>query len=94
MSEKYGVSPGQSIALLKERRILTRDGKMNQDSRRKLKQGYHLHQFIEPPLQATGQDHADIIASYKNLPRKQPVQRLNEVPEIPGLEEMRGRFFV
>ncbi|MCH1998157.1 SAM-dependent methyltransferase, partial [Achromobacter xylosoxidans] len=30
--------------------ILTRDGKMNQDSRRKLKQVYHLFQFIEPLL--------------------------------------------
>jgi len=30
--------------------ILTRDGKLNQDSRRKLKQVYHLFQFIEPLL--------------------------------------------
>ena len=30
--------------------ILTRDGKLNQDSRRKLKQVYHLYQFIEPLL--------------------------------------------
>jgi hypothetical protein len=37
--------------LLKELHILTRDGKMNQDSRRKLKQVYHLYQFIEPLLQ-------------------------------------------
>jgi hypothetical protein len=42
------VRPGQSIELLKELHILTRDGKMNQDSRRKLKQVYHLVQFIEP----------------------------------------------
>ena len=28
--------PGQSIELLKELHILTRDGKLNQDSRRKL----------------------------------------------------------
>ena len=39
--------PGQSIELLKELHILTRDGKINQDSRRKLKQVYHLYQFIE-----------------------------------------------
>lgn len=39
--------PGQSIELLKELHILTRDGKLNQDSRRKLKQVYHLYQFIE-----------------------------------------------
>ena len=44
------VRPGQSIELLKELHILTRDGKLNQDSRRKLKQVYHLYHFIEPLL--------------------------------------------
>lgn len=44
------IHPGQSIELLKALHILTRDGKMNQDSRRKLKQVYHLYQFIEPLL--------------------------------------------
>ncbi|MDE2416660.1 MAG: SAM-dependent methyltransferase [Burkholderiales bacterium] len=43
--------PGQSVELLKELHILTRDGKLNQDSRRKLKQVYHLYQFIEKLLQ-------------------------------------------
>jgi Methyltransferase domain len=42
------IKPGQSIELLKALHILTVDGKMNQDSRRKLKQVYHLIQFIEP----------------------------------------------
>ena len=42
--------PGQSIELLKELHILTRDAKMNQDSRRKLKQVYHLYRFIEKLL--------------------------------------------
>lgn len=42
--------PGQSVELLKELHILTRDGQLNQDSRRKLKQVYHLYQFIEPLL--------------------------------------------
>jgi hypothetical protein len=41
---------GQSIELLKELHILTRDGNINQDSRRKLKQVYHLYNFIEPLL--------------------------------------------
>jgi len=50
MSSQYEVRPGQSVELLKELHILTRDGKMNQDSRRKLKQVYHLFQFIEPLL--------------------------------------------
>lgn len=51
------IKPGQSLELLKELHILTRDGKINQDSRRKLKQVYHLYQFIEPllkDLQASG----------------------------------------
>ena len=42
--------PGQSIALLQQLHILTRDGQLNQDSRRKLKQVYHLYQFIETLL--------------------------------------------
>jgi hypothetical protein len=45
------IKPEQSLELLKELHILTRDGKLNQDSRRKLKQVYHLYQFIEPLLQ-------------------------------------------
>ncbi len=49
--DKNDVRPGQSIELLKELHILTRDGKLNQDSRRKLKQVYHLYQFIEPLMQ-------------------------------------------
>jgi len=44
------IRPGQSIALLQELHILTREGKLNQDSRRKLKQVYHLYQFIEQLL--------------------------------------------
>jgi hypothetical protein len=45
------IRPGQSIELLKELHILTREGRLNQDSRRKLKQVYHLFQFIEKLLQ-------------------------------------------
>ncbi len=44
------VRPGQSLELLQELHILTRDGRLNQDSRRKLKQVYHLYQFIEKLL--------------------------------------------
>ncbi|MCA3238543.1 MAG: class I SAM-dependent methyltransferase [Curvibacter sp.] len=51
--------PGQSVELLKELHILTRDGKLNQDSRRKLKQVGHLYHFIETLLQGlTKQDGA------------------------------------
>ena len=45
------LKPGQSIELLKELHILTREGRLNQDSRRKLKQVYHLFQFIEKLLE-------------------------------------------
>ena len=58
------IRPGQSIELLKELHILTVEGKLNQDSRRKLKQVYHLFQFIEKlllelPAKATGATLAD-----------------------------------
>jgi hypothetical protein len=49
-SEQLDLRPGQSIDLLKELHILTREGKINQDSRRKLKQVNHLFQFIEKIL--------------------------------------------
>lgn len=60
MPEKHAIKPGQSIELLKELHILTRDGKLNQDSRRKLKQVNHLYQFIEPLLKEVQLDHAGI----------------------------------
>ena len=60
MQELHDIRPGQSIELLKELHILTRDGRMNQDSRRKLKQVNHLYQFIEPLLQEVRQTHPDI----------------------------------
>ncbi len=55
-SEIAEIRPGQSIELLKALHILTRDGRMNQDSRRKLKQVYHLVQFIEPLLHEVIED--------------------------------------
>ena len=51
MSSIPEIKPEQSVELLKELHILTRDGKLNQDSRRKLKQVYHLYHFIEPLLE-------------------------------------------
>ncbi|PJI98967.1 methyltransferase family protein [Acidovorax sp. 69] len=50
------LQPGQSIELLKELHILTREGRLNQDSRRKLKQVYHLFNFIEPLLAELSSD--------------------------------------
>jgi hypothetical protein len=58
--EMHDIKPGQSLELLKELHILTRDGKMNQDSRRKIKQVNHLYQFIEPLLEEIRADHQDI----------------------------------
>ncbi|NEN75243.1 SAM-dependent methyltransferase [Pelistega sp. NLN82] len=54
------IKPEQSIELLKELHILTREGKLNQDTRRKLKQVYHLYQFIEPLM-------ADVIEHKNSL---------------------------
>jgi hypothetical protein len=54
--------PGQSIELLKELHILTREGKLNQDSRRKLKQVLHLFQFIEKILKELAEEDAAKIS--------------------------------
>ncbi|BAL24392.1 SAM-dependent methyltransferase [Azoarcus sp. KH32C] len=52
--------PGQSVELLKELHILTRDGKLNQDSRRKLKQVYHLYNFIERLMEEVLAERGDL----------------------------------
>jgi hypothetical protein len=49
-AQQLDLRPGQSVDLLKELHILTREGRINQDSRRKLKQVHHLVQFIEKVL--------------------------------------------
>ncbi len=54
------IRPEQSIELLKALHILTRDGKLNQDSRRKLKQVYHLYHFIEPLLEEVYAEKGDL----------------------------------
>jgi hypothetical protein len=57
--------PGQSLELLQELHILTREGKLNQDSRRKLKQVYHLHQFLEQLLaELPPSEHGPLIADH------------------------------
>ena len=57
--------PGQSVELLKELHILTREGRINQDSRRKLKQVSHLFQFIEPLLGELAEGgHAPTLADH------------------------------
>jgi len=52
-SEISTLWPGSSEPLLKALHILTREGKLNADSRRKLKQVQHLTRLIEPGLRAT-----------------------------------------
>ena len=64
-TEQLDLRPGQSLDLLKALHILTREGRINQDSRRKLKQVYHLFQFIEPLLQDLSKDgHAPLLADH------------------------------
>ena len=53
--------PGQSIELLKELHILTREGKLNQDTRRKLKQVQHLVQFIAPLIDDVIEAKGDVV---------------------------------
>jgi hypothetical protein len=60
MKLDLNLKPGQSIELLKELHILTREGKINQDSRRKLKQVYHLYQFIEPLMKSSLKDNESL----------------------------------
>jgi len=59
-TDALDVRPGQSVELLKELHILTREGKINQDSRRKLKQVYHLYQFIEKLLRELPQSAGEL----------------------------------
>src|SRR5471030_1765517 len=59
------VWPGQaqeeSVALLKALHILTRDGALNLDSRRKLKQVLHLVQLLRPVLDELLQEKSDAV---------------------------------
>src|ERR1700733_3064761 len=48
--------PGQSVALLKALHILTPNGGLNADSRRKLKQVQHLARLIKPAIDASLKD--------------------------------------
>ena len=59
------IRPGQSLELLQHLHILTRDLRLNQDSRRKLKQVYHLVQFIENLLtQLPPSEHGPSLADH------------------------------
>ena len=65
VAAQLGLRPGQSLELLKALHILTREGKLNQDSRRKLKQVYHLYQFIASILEElSANDHPVTLADH------------------------------
>lgn len=51
--EVYPSESPDSLHLLQALHLLTRDGQLNQDARRKLKQVLHLAQFIRPLLEGT-----------------------------------------
>jgi hypothetical protein len=51
-----GQWPDKSVALLKALHILTREGSLNADSRRKLKQVLHLTEILRPALEALLED--------------------------------------
>jgi hypothetical protein len=53
--------PGQSIPLLKSLHILTHNGGLNADSRRKLKQVQHLAQLIKPAIDASLTEKAEPV---------------------------------
>jgi len=60
MDSQLDLRPGQSLELLKALHILTREGRINQDSRRKLKQVMHLYQLIEPLLLELTDERAEL----------------------------------
>lgn len=63
--EDLGLREGQSIELLKELHILTREGRINQDSRRKLKQVNHLTQLLGAPIQEIVQQKSKDVELHK-----------------------------
>jgi Methyltransferase domain len=58
---RYEPKPEQSLELLKALHIVTRDGRINQDTRRKLKQVQHLLGFIEPLLRKVSQTDVHLV---------------------------------
>lgn len=60
-----GLDEGVSVELLQALHILTREGKLNQDSRRKLKQVLHLVRFIEPLIEEmASNDHSPTLVDH------------------------------
>ena len=65
--------PGQSVALLKALNILTHNGGLNADSRRKLKQVQHLAQLIKPAIDAAMASSREAVGQNKKAEKDQPV---------------------
>ncbi len=85
--------PGQSIELLKALHIFTRDGRINQDSRRKLKQVLHLYNFIEPLMQQVMEERGELTLvdhgagkSYLGFILYDLFLKSREAGEIHGIE--------
>src|SRR5882672_1333080 len=53
--------PGQSVQLLKELHLVGRDGALQADSLRKLKQVNHLVQLVEPAVRDVLERHKDAV---------------------------------
>jgi hypothetical protein len=65
--------PGQSVALLKALHILTHNGGLNADSRRKLKQVQHLAQLIKPAIDAAMASSSEAIGQTNKSEKPEPV---------------------
>src|SRR5260221_3678448 len=55
------LAPGQSVELLKELHLVSRDGALHADSLRKLKQVNHLVQLLEPALRDILERHQEPV---------------------------------
>ncbi len=87
------INPDQSVPLLKALHILTRDGKLNQDSRRKLKQVNHLVHFIKALVEdvLSKQEDVSIVdhgagKSYLGFMLYDLLLKSKDVGEVIGIE--------
>ena len=65
--------PGQSVPLLKALHILTHNGGLNADSRRKLKQVQHLAQLIKPAIDDAMASSSEAVGHNKKQEKDEPV---------------------
>jgi hypothetical protein len=67
------LAPGQSVPLLKALHILTHNGGLNADSRRKLKQVQHLAQLIKPAIDAVMASSSEAVGQKNKSEKPEPV---------------------